>query len=137
MKDAQIMNSRNDGVVHVQSPYSVGETIQRLEIVLSSKGIPILAQIHHSAAAIAAGMQMRPTELLIFGNAKAGTPLMLAAPNTALDLPLKALVWEDAASSVWVSYNAPEYLQQRHQFPQELIANIAGIRGIVESAVRR
>ena len=136
VKDAQIVNSRNNGVVHVPSPYSVGETIQRLEVILSSKSIPVLAHINHSAGAIAAGMQMRPTELLIFGNAKAGTPLMLAAPSTALDLPLKALVWEDAAGSVWVSYNSPEYLQQRHQFPQELIANIAGIQGIVESAVR-
>ena len=136
VKDAQIVNPRNDGIVHVQSPYSVGETIQRIEVILSSKSIPVLAHINHSAAAIAAGLQMRPTELLIFGNAKAGTPLMLAAPNTALDLPLKALVWEDAAGTVWVSYNAPEYLQQRHQFPMELMANIAGIRGIVESAVR-
>ena len=79
---------------------------------------------------------MRPTEILIFGNAKAGTPLMLSAPTTALDLPLKALVWEDAENKVWVSYNTPEYLQERHGFAEELKANIAGIRAIVDEAVR-
>ncbi len=81
-------------------------------------------------------MQMRPTELLIFGNAKAGTPLMLSAPTVALDLPLKALVWEDAAGKVWVSYNSAEYLQERHGFAAELKANIAGIRVIVDEAVQ-
>jgi uncharacterized protein (DUF302 family) len=114
----------------------VAETVRRLEVVLAGKGVPVLARINHSAAAAAVGLTMKPTELLIFGNAKAGTPLMLAAPTTAIDLPLKALVWEDQAGDVWVSYNTPQYLQDRHGFPEELIANIAGIRGIVDAAVQ-
>jgi len=79
---------------------------------------------------------MRPTELIIFGNAKAGTPIMLATPSAALDLPLKALVWEDSSGSVWISYNTPEYLQQRHHFSQELMVNISAIRAFVEATVR-
>jgi len=125
-----------EGLADIPSPHSVEETIRRIEAVLSSKGIPVLAHIHHSADAIAAGLAMKPTELLIFGNAIAGTPLMLAAPGAAIDLPLKTLVWEDPEGQVWVSYNTPEYLQQRHKFPPELIANIAGIRAIADAAVR-
>jgi uncharacterized protein (DUF302 family) len=128
--------SPDTGIAHVASPYSVAETVRRLEVVLGGKGIPVLARINHSAGAAAVGLAMKPTELLIFGNAKAGTPLMLATPTLALDLPLKALVWEDMAGAVWVSFNTPEYLQQRHGFPEELIANIAGIRGIVDTAVQ-
>jgi len=124
------------GMTRVGSPYSVAETVRRLEAVLGGKSIPVLARINHSAGAAAVGLSMKPTELIIFGNAKAGTPLMQAAPTLALDLPLKALVWEDAAGAVWVSYNTPQYLQQRHGFPEELIANIAGIRGLVEAAVQ-
>ena len=103
---------------------------------MQSLGIPILARIDHSGGAAAMGLEMRPTKLVIFGNARAGTPLMVAAPTLALDLPLKALVWEDADGKVWVSYNTPEYLQERHGFPAELLAKIAGIRVIVEEAVR-
>ena len=128
--------TRDNGILQVKSPYSVGETIQRLEVVLAQKGIPVLAHIHHSSGAIAAGIAMRPTELLIFGAAKAGTPLMLAVPSTALDLPLKALVAEDENGTVWISYNSPQYLQQRHGFPAEMIANIAGLQAIVEQATR-
>ena len=132
----KVKETRDKGILQVKSPYSVAETIQRLEVVLAQKGIPVLAHIHHSSGAIAAGIAMRPTELLIFGAAKAGTPLMLAAPSTALDLPLKTLVAEDENGHVWVSYNSPEYLQQRHGFPAEMIANIAGLKGIVEQATR-
>jgi uncharacterized protein (DUF302 family) len=131
-----VKETQDRGILHARSPYSAAETIRRLEAVLAQKGIPVLARVNHSAGAIAAGMAMRPTELLIFGNAKAGTPLMLAAPTTAIDLPLKTIVWEDEGGTVWVSYNSPEYLQHRHGFPKEMIANIAGIHGIVESAVR-
>ena len=122
-------------MVHRSSPYSVAETLRRLEGVLAKKGIPILARIDHSGAASAAGLQMMQTQVLIFGNAKAGTPLMLSAPTIALDLPLKALVWEDVESKVWISYNTPEYLQERHGFAAELKANIAGIRVIVDEVV--
>jgi uncharacterized protein (DUF302 family) len=125
-----------NGMVHLKSPYSVDETLERLGKILQKLGIPILASIDHSGGAAAMGLAMRPTKLLIFGNAKAGTPLMLAAPTLALDLPLKALVWEDAEGEVWVSYNTPQYLQERHGFPQELLPNIAGVRLIVEEAVR-
>ena len=125
-----------NGMVHRASPYCVDETLEKLGAVLQSLGIPILAKIDHSGGAAAMGLEMKPTKLLIFGNAKAGTPLMLAAPTSALDLPLKALVWEDAEGKVWVSYNTPQYLQQRHGFPEALMANIAGIRLIVDEAVR-
>jgi len=128
--------SQDTGLAHVASPYTVAETVRRLEVVLGGKGIPVLARINHSAGAAAVGLSMKPTELIIFGNAKAGTPLMLAAPTLALDLPLKALVWEDVTGTVWVSYNTPQHLQQRHCFPEELIANIAGIRGIVDATVQ-
>jgi len=124
------------GMIHRSSPYCVDETLERLGAVLQSLGIPVLARIDHSGGAAAMGLEMKPTKLLIFGNAKAGTPLMLAAPTLALDLPLKALVWEDAGGQVWVSYNTPQYLQERHGFPEALMTNIAGIRVIVEEAVR-
>jgi uncharacterized protein (DUF302 family) len=124
------------GMVHCRSIHSVAETLQRLEDILAEKGIPILARIDHSGAAADVGLQMKPTELLIFGNARAGTPLMLAAPTLALDLPLKVLVWEDPAGSVWAMYNSPEYLQLRHGVPDELMENISGIHSIVEAATR-
>ena len=124
------------GMVHRSSPHSVPKTLQRLESALAKRGIPVLARIDHSGAAAAVGLQMKPTELVIFGNAKAGTPLMLSAPTVALDLPLKALVWEDAEGKVWVSTNTPEYLQERHGFAAELKANIAGIRMIVDEAIQ-
>jgi len=124
------------GMVHRTSPHSVPETLQLLESALAKRGIPMFARIDHSGAAEAVGLRMRPTELLIFGNAMAGTPLMLSAPTMALDLPLKALVWEDAEGKVWVSYNSAEYLQERHGFAVELKANIAGIRAIVDEAVQ-
>jgi uncharacterized protein (DUF302 family) len=123
-------------MVHCASPYSVEETLERLGAVLQSLGIPILARIDHSGGAAAMGLEMRPTKLVIFGNAKAGTPLMVAAPTLALDLPLKALVWEDADGKIWVSYNTPEYLRERHGIPEELLPKIAGIRLIVEEALR-
>ena len=124
------------GMVHRSSPHSVPETLQRLESTLAKRGIPVLARIDHSGAAAAVGLQMKPTELVIFGNAKVGTPLMLSAPTVALDLPLKALVWEDAEGKVWVSTNTPEYLQERHGFAAELKANIAGIRMIVDEVIQ-
>jgi uncharacterized protein (DUF302 family) len=128
--------SDGKGMVHCASPYCVDETLERLGAILQKLGIPVLARIDHSGGAAAMGLTMKPTKLVIFGNAKAGTPLMLAAPTLALDLPLKALVWEDAEGKVWVSYNTPEYLRERHGFPEAMMANIAGIRMIVEEAVR-
>ena len=123
-----------DGMVHLRSARSVEEALARLKDAVQARGIAIVAEIDHSGAAARAGLTMRPTKLLIFGSPKAGTPVMVASPTVALDLPLKGLVWEDAEGQVWVSYNSPEYLQQRHGIPQELVANIAGIRAIAEEA---
>ena len=95
-----------------------------------------IAQIDHSGDAAKAGLAMHPTKLLIFGNAKSGTPLMIASPTVAIDLPLKALVWEDAEGTVWLSYNTPAYLKQRHAIPDDLMQNIAGIVAICAEAVR-
>jgi len=125
----------DNGMIHLRSSYSVTETLTRLEALVRAKGMAILAHIDHSGDAAKAGLKMQPAELLIFGNPKSGTPLMVAAPTLALDLPLKALVWEDTDGKVWLSYNTPEYLQQRHSVPQDLIQNIAGARKIFEEAV--
>jgi uncharacterized protein (DUF302 family) len=113
----------------------VDETVKRLESVLAERGVRVFALIDHSGEAEKAGMKMRPTKLLIFGNPKSGTPLMVAAPSLAIDLPLKALVAEDEGGKVWVSYNSPEYLQQRHGVPEELIKNIAMVGALVAKAV--
>ncbi|MBV8552506.1 MAG: DUF302 domain-containing protein [Acidobacteriaceae bacterium] len=126
----------NSGIVHLSSPHSVPETLARLEEVVRSKGIPILARIDHSGDAARAGLRMNATELLIFGNAKAGTPLMVASPTLAIDLPLKALAWQEADGKVWLSYNSPEYLAERHSVPQELLRNIAVIKVLCEEAVK-
>jgi len=123
------------GFISKLSPHSVPETIQRLSALLKSKGVAIFALIDHSGEAEKAGLKMRPTQLLIFGNPKGGTPLMLAAPSTAIDLPLKALVWEDADGKVWLSYNSLDYLQQRHGFPADLEKNIAAIEPLLAQVV--
>ena len=123
-------------MVHLRSSHSVAETIKRLETLVTGRGMSILAHIDHSGDAAKAGLKMQPAELLIFGNPKAGTPLMVAAPTLALDLPLKALVWEESDGRVWLSFNSPAYLQERHGVPAELIGNIAGARKIFEDAVQ-
>ena len=123
------------GITHLPSPYSVADTLKRLESVIASKGLTIFARIDHSGEAAKVGLTMQPTELLLFGSPKSGTPLMVASPTLAIDLPLKALVWQDVEGAVWLSYNSPEYLQQRHTVPDALIKNIAGIRSICEEAV--
>ncbi|HEX3880392.1 MAG TPA: DUF302 domain-containing protein, partial [Bryobacteraceae bacterium] len=105
-------------------------TVEKLEAVLDAKGVKLFALVDHSGEAQKAGMTMRPTKLLIFGSPKAGTPLMLVAPSLAIDLPLKILVWEDADGKVWLSYNAPDYLRQRHNLPPELMQNIAVIEAL-------
>jgi uncharacterized protein (DUF302 family) len=122
-------------MVHLSSPYSVAETTQRLEAIMQSSPLTVFARIDHSGEAEKAGLTMRPTKLLILGSPKAGTPLMVASPTLAIDLPLKALIWEDAEGKVWVSYNSPEYLKQRHRVPEELIANIAGIGKLLQKIV--
>ncbi len=126
----------DNGMIHVKSSHSVTETLKKLEELVTSKGLSIFARVDHSGEAAKVGLEMHPTELLIFGSPKSGTPLMIASPTLAIDLPLKALVWEDADGKVWVSYNSPEYLKQRHNIPDDLLPNIAGIRGLVEAVTR-
>ena len=117
------------GIIDTPSSHSVDETVEKLKGILQAKGVTLFALVDHSGEAEKVGMKMRPTKLLIFGNPKAGTPLMLAAPSSAIDLPLKILIWEDAQGKAWVTYNSPVYLQERHSLPSELLQNI----GIVET----
>ena len=128
--------SADNGIENVASKHSVAETIDRLESLAKSKQLTVFARIDFSADAAKAGLSMRPTQMLIFGNPKAGTPLMQAVPSVAIDLPLKALAWQDSEGRVWLSYNAPEYLQQRHGLPAELLKNVAGIKALVEQAAQ-
>jgi uncharacterized protein (DUF302 family) len=126
---------KDAGLVRVPSRYSVDESVQRLENAFNQKGLKVFAMIDHSGEAEKAGLKMRPTKVVIFGSPKAGTPLMVAAPSLAIDLPLKALVAEDNDGKVWVSYNSPEYLQQRHGVPADLMKNLAGAGVVIEKAV--
>src|SRR5437899_5298771 len=123
------------GIIDVPSLYSVPDTLARLQSILKERGMTVFALIDHGGEAEKAGLSMRPTQLLIFGSPKGGTPLMVATPSLAIDLPLKALAWQDEQGKVWLSYNSPEYLQQRHGFPLDLIKNIAGIGALVQKAV--
>src|ERR1700681_3791273 len=124
----------NGGIVNKPSKHSVEQTVEALTNILNSKGVAVFALIDHSGEAEKVGLKMRPTKLLIFGNPKAGTPLMLASPRSAIDLPLKLLVWEDGQGKVWISYNSPEYLRERHGLPQELMQNIAVVEGLATKA---
>ena len=116
-----------NGIVSKRSNFSVDEILERLTRTLQAKGIAIFAIIDHSGEAKKVGLKMPPTKLVIFGSPKAGTPLMLAAPSIAIDLPMKILISEDDQGKAWVSYNSAEYLQQRHGIPSQLLQNIAVI----------
>src|SRR5271166_2139789 len=124
-----------NGLMQVASRRTVEETVQRLESILAERGLQLFVLVDHSGEAAKVGMKMRPTKLLIFGSPKGGTPVMVAAPTLAIDLPLKILIWEDAEGKVWVSYNSPEYLQQRHGIPVELLKSISGVGALVEKAL--
>jgi uncharacterized protein (DUF302 family) len=124
----------NKGIIDYPSNHSVEQTVEKLKGILQAKGVTLFALIDHSGEAEKAGMKMRPTKLLIFGSPKAGTPLMQAAPSSALDLPLKILVWEAADGKVWVSYNSPSYIQERHGLPTELLQNIAVVETMTAKA---
>jgi uncharacterized protein (DUF302 family)/uncharacterized membrane protein YidH (DUF202 family) len=123
-----------NGIVSKPSTHSVDKTVEKLQGILKAKGVSLFALVDHSGEAERVGIKMRPTKLLIFGSPKAGTPLMLAAPSSAIDLPLKILVWEDAEGKVWVSYNSPAYLQKRHGLPQELMPTIAVVETLAANA---
>ena len=126
---------RADGLVAVSSKFSMDETLDRLKAALAKKGMQTFAVIDHSGEAGKVGLKMRPTKVIIFGNPKGGTPLMVAAPSLAIDLPLKALVAADADGKISVTYNDPEYLQKRHGVPAELIKNLAGAGALIAKAV--
>ena len=103
-----------EGMIEIKSPYGAQETVDRLENFLKGKGMTIFARVDHAAGAVKIGKQLRPTEILIFGNPQGGTPLMQCGQTAGIDLPLKALVWQDASGQVWFSYNDPQYLANRH-----------------------
>ncbi|HKE33006.1 MAG TPA: DUF302 domain-containing protein [Candidatus Angelobacter sp.] len=126
--------TRDNGIINKLSNHSVAETVERLKGILQAKGVTLFALVDHSGEAEKVGIEMPPTKLLIFGNPKAGTPLMLAVPGIAIDLPLKMLVREDVAGKVWVSYNSATYLQQRHGLPPELLQNIAIVETLATKA---
>lgn len=125
-----------NGLISKPSAHSVEETIDRLEAVLREKNIHIFSRIDQRAEAEKVGLHMPAMQLLIFGNPKAGTPLMIAEPTIGIDLPLKAMAWEDREGKVWLTYNAPEYLKDRFSISEDLMKNISGIGGLVEQALR-
>jgi uncharacterized protein (DUF302 family) len=128
------MNPAND-IITYPSPYSVPETLDRLDSILRAKNITIFARVDHSGEAERVGLHMPPTQLLIFGSPKGGTPLMLASPLSAIDLPLKALAWQDAAGKVWLSYNDSQYLKDRHNLPDSLLIPISNLNSLIQQAV--
>jgi uncharacterized protein (DUF302 family) len=129
------MPKNSTGVASISSPYSVADTVAKLKAAIEGKGLTIFAHIDHGAGARQVGLQMQEAHVLIFGTAKAGTPLMVASPLLALDLPLKVLVWEDADKKAWVSFNTPEFLAERHEIPAALVKNISGVEPLVRAAV--
>jgi uncharacterized protein (DUF302 family) len=135
-EERAVTPATSKGIIDTPSARSVDQTVEMLKTILQSKGVTLFAVVDHSGEAASVGMHMRPTKLLIFGNPKAGTPLMVAAPSTAIDLPLKILVWQDAGGKVWISYNSPEYLRERHGFPPELLANVAVVEALAAKAAK-
>ena len=128
------MSIPENGIARIASQHSVADTVAKLEAFLQAKNVKLFVTADHSGEAEKAGLKMPNTKLLIFGNPKGGTPLMLASPSVALDLPLKILVAEDAAGKTWISYNSPAYLQHRHDLPADLVPNIAVIEAIAAKA---
>lgn len=127
--------SAENGIVSQPSHHSVDETIEKLKKLLEAKNVKIFALVDHSGEAEKAGMKMRPTKLLIFGNPKAGTPLMIASPSIALDLPLKMLVAEDTNGKVWISYNDAEYLRARHNLAKEFVQTLSAAGALAAKAM--
>src|SRR5271154_4182021 len=125
---------KEEGIVKIPSHHSVDETVDKLKTILQSKGVALFALVDHSGEAEKVGLKMPPTKLLIFGHPKGGTPLMLAAPSVAIDLPLKILVAENSQGKVTISYNSAEYLQERYDLPQNLLPNIAVVEKLATAA---
>jgi uncharacterized protein (DUF302 family)/uncharacterized membrane protein YidH (DUF202 family) len=130
----QAQPAADNGIAKTPSNHTVDETVERLKLILQTKGVTLFALVDHSGEAEKVGLKMLPAKLLIFGSPKAGTPLMVAAPSIALDLPLKILVSEDDQGKVWLSYNRPAYLLERHGLPQTLLQNIAVVEGLASQA---
>lgn len=128
------MVQQGEGLTRIESHYPVDDTVRRLRELLESKGVQVFALVDHSGEAAKVGLAMKPTKLLIFGSPKGGTPLMQAAPSVAIDLPLKALVAEDGAGKVWITWNDAEYLRVRHGFPPELVKNVEPVSGLLRKA---
>jgi uncharacterized protein (DUF302 family) len=128
------MNS-GQGIISKPSKYSVPETLERLKAILESKGIKVFALVDHSGEAEKAGLKMPPTQLLIFGNPKGGTPVMLAAPTAAIDLPWKALAWQDPSGQVWLSYNDAVFIQNRFSLSDDVMKPLAGLAAVIEQAL--
>jgi len=127
-------SSRDNGIIDIPSHQSVDETVEKLKGILQAKGVTLFALVDHSGEAEKVGLKMRPTKLLIFGSPRAGTPVMLSAPHSAIDLPLKILIWEEAEGKVWLTYNSPAYLRERHSLPPELVQNIAIVETLATTA---
>jgi uncharacterized protein (DUF302 family) len=132
-----MLPDKGKGLIDIPSNHSLDETVKKLKGILEAKGITLFVLVDHSGEAAKAGMKMRPTKLLIFGNPKAGTPVMLAAPSSAIDLPLKILIWEDEQGKVWITYNSPTYLQTRHNLPADLLQHIAVIEPLAKTAAQQ
>lgn len=128
-----------DGLVAVKSPYDAKQTMNRLEEIVKQRGLTVFARIDHAAGAAKIGKTLRPTEVLIFGNPQGGTPFMECAQSAGIDLPLKALVWEDASAQVWLGYNDPAFLAKRHQVPDcAVAANLAkALAGLSAAAIAK
>jgi uncharacterized protein (DUF302 family) len=131
-EETSMTATTDNGIIDTPSNHSVDETVEKLKSILRDKGITLFALVDHSGEAEKAGMEMPPTKLLVFGNPKGGTTVMLAARSIAIDLPLKVLVWEDGRGKTWLSYNSPEYLQKRHGVPDDLVKNIAVVGALVQ-----
>jgi len=131
-----VTSGTHQGIIDRPSPLSVDQTVERLRAILQAGGVTLFVVVDHSGEATKVGMSMRPTKLLIFGSPKAGTPLMVAAPSVALGLPLKILVRQDGEGQVWVSYNSPQYLQQRHGVPADLLSSLAVVEALAREAAQ-
>ena len=125
-----------DGLITIQSSYGPEDTMSRFEAEVRAKGMTVFARVDHAAGAAAVGLSLRPTEVLIFGNAKAGTPLMQSMQTIGIDLPLKALVWQDASGSTWLSYNDPSWLAKRHGLGREVETTVAATAAALNAIAR-
>jgi uncharacterized protein (DUF302 family)/uncharacterized membrane protein YidH (DUF202 family) len=135
-KETSMTRDSESGIVDIPSHHPVEATVEKIRNILAAKGVTLFALVDHSGEAEKVGLKMRPTKLLIFGSPKAGTPVMLAAPSIAIDLPLKLLVWEDEAGKAWISYNSADYLRSRHHVPAELMQNLAAAEAIAAMAAK-